>query len=123
MTIESINFPSSFTKEQLDYITNYVAQQARSVFADSLRDVILYGSYARGDHQEWSDVDIMVLADADEPTCRALEKKLRKNLEELDYHMNGLLSPIVTPNSRFEYFGNYYPFYANVRKDGVRCVC
>jgi len=31
-----------------------------------LKKVIVYGSYARGDYQKNSDIDIMILVDADE---------------------------------------------------------
>jgi len=120
LTIESLDFPSIFTSEQIQFIMGCVLERAQAIFGDSLKDVILYGSYARGDYKEWSDVDIMILADGDEKTCRTLQKAIRSALVELDYHMNGLLSIKVTPNQRFEYFGMEYPFYANVIKEGVR---
>jgi predicted nucleotidyltransferase len=122
MTVQIINFDNIFSEEQLDYITQKVAEEARTVFDNTLREVILYGSYARGDHKQWSDVDIMILADVDELTAKKLDGELTKRLSNLDYRMNMLLSTIVVPFSRFEYFNEYYPFYMNVRKDGVR-IC
>ncbi|MDR1703379.1 MAG: nucleotidyltransferase domain-containing protein, partial [Clostridiales bacterium] len=71
LTIEAadrviIDFPSLFTTEQIEYIGQCVVDAARDACGNDLRDVILYGSYARGDYREWSDVDIMVLANADD---------------------------------------------------------
>ena len=120
MTTPIINFDSIFSREQLEYITQSVTEQARAVFGDTLREVILYGSYARGDYKEWSDVDIMILADVDELTAKKLDKELAKRLSNLDYRMNMLLSTIIVPFSRFEYFNEHYPFYMNVRKEGIR---
>ena len=114
-----INFDSIFSKEQLEYITRSVTEQARVVFGSKLCDVILYGSYARGNFSEWSDVDIMVLADVDELTAKRLDKELTHRLLDLDYRMNLLLSIIVVPFSRFEYFKEDYSFYIDVRKEGV----
>jgi predicted nucleotidyltransferase len=122
MTVHIINFDAIFSEERLDYITQRVAEEARTVFGNTLREVILYGSYARGDHKHWSDVDIMILADIDDLTAKKLDRELAKRLSNLDCRMNMLLSIIVVPFSRFKYFNEYYPFYMNVRKEGVR-IC
>jgi predicted nucleotidyltransferase len=52
-------------KTELDGVTNIFAKQAKSVFGDSLCDVILFDSYARGDYDEESDIDIILVADMD----------------------------------------------------------
>jgi predicted nucleotidyltransferase len=114
------DFPSVFTEAQLDYISRSVVESARKVCGGKLREVILYGSYARGDFEEWSDVDIMILLDADDAVCRKLGGELKNRLRDLDYHMNGLLSLIEEPYSRFERMKNHYPFYTNVLKEGVK---
>ena len=120
MTNVIIDFPSVFTEEQISYITQTVAEKASEVYGDKLRDVILYGSYARGDFEEWSDVDIMIIADADDAVCRKLGSELKNKLRDLDYHMNGLLSLIEEPYSRFDRMKKHYPFYTNVLKEGVK---
>ena len=120
MTGATIDFPSVFTEEQISYITQTVAEKAREVYGGILRGVILYGSYARGDFEEWSDVDIMIIADADDAVCRKLGGELKNSLRDLDYRMNGLLSLIEEPYSRFERMKNHYPFYTNVLKEGIK---
>ena len=118
-----IDFPSIFTDKQLEYITQRVVVAARYVLSDRLRDVILYGSYARGDYQEWSDVDMMILADVDDLDSLEmwrLEQKLMDLLSDLCFHMNLLLSTIITPYGRFERMKKDYPFYRNVNKEGKR---
>ena len=52
-----------------DMIHNIVyqfAKQLREIYGDELKKVVVYGSYARGDYQKNSDVDIMILVDADD---------------------------------------------------------
>lgn len=119
MIEQKINFDSIFSKEQIAYITQSVAQKAKEVFGDTLNRVILYGSYARGDFTEWSDVDMMILADVDDLTAKRLENELLKELSDLNYRMNILLSIVTVPVSRFEYFKNDLPFYTNVFTEGV----
>jgi len=115
-----IDFPSVFTKKQIEYIGKNVVESAREVCGDKLRDVILYGSYARGDFEEWSDVDVMVLADADATECKQINKEINEQLYDLIYRMNLLLSTMVIPYDRFERMKNNCPFYMNVSKEGVK---
>ena len=50
--------PSALTE-----LTSRVVLAARDSLGDKLNKVILYGSYARGDYDDESDIDIMILAD------------------------------------------------------------
>jgi len=120
MTAEMIDFPILFTEEQITYIGQSVVDAAYLVCGDKLREVILFGSYARGDFKEWSDVDIMVLVDADDTECKRLDQALMHKLFELDNRMNLLLYIMVTPYTRFESVKADYPFYRNVDKEGKR---
>ena len=115
-----IDFPNVFSQKQLEYIGQNVVEAAKQTCGDRLRDVILYGSYARGDFREWSDVDIMVLADADGVRCNQYGNDLLEFLFDLNYHMNLLLSIMVTPYQQFERFKKDYAFYRNVNTEGAR---
>ena len=120
MASAAIDFPSIFTKEQISYISQAVAEKAREVYGEKLRDVILYGSYARGDFEEWSDVDIMIIADADDFVCNKLKNIVRDDLWDLNNRMNLLLSITTAPRERFDRMKNHYPFYTNISKEGVK---
>ena len=120
MSSAMIDFPSLFTTEQIEYIGQCVVMAAQQACGDLLRDVILYGSYARGDFKEWSDVDIMVLADADDARCKLLDSEMSALLSDLDYHMNLLLYFIITPYDRFTQMKEAYPYYQNIDKEGKR---
>ena len=48
-----------------DMIHNIVyqfAKQLREIYGDELKKVVVYGSYARGDYQKNSDVDIRIFS-------------------------------------------------------------
>ncbi len=51
-------FQSSITN-----ILKKVNSESHRIFGDKPADVVLYGSYARGDYDQSSDVDIMLLID------------------------------------------------------------
>ncbi len=41
----------------------HVKNSAKNIFSDSLKSIILFGSYARGDHTSESDIDILLVLD------------------------------------------------------------
>ena len=53
------------TKNDLNYILKKIVQIYRSVYGEKLVQVILYGSYARGDYDSDSDIDIVAIVHGD----------------------------------------------------------
>ena len=51
------------TKNQALSILSQAYQRCASIFSDKISDAYLYGSYARGDFDDESDVDILVTVD------------------------------------------------------------
>ena len=47
--------------EEKGEVLKAFVKQIRKIFGASLRQIILYGSYARGDYRDNSDMDIMIL--------------------------------------------------------------
>ncbi|MCL2223896.1 MAG: nucleotidyltransferase domain-containing protein [Defluviitaleaceae bacterium] len=120
MTLMTSDSSNTFTEEQVNFISQSVVNTAQQICGDKLRDVILYGSYARGDYKDWSDMDIMVLADANDMECKQMDKQITENLMDLIYQANLLLSVIVTPYTHFERMKKDYPLYRNVENEGKR---
>ncbi|WP_420361315.1 nucleotidyltransferase domain-containing protein [Enterocloster hominis (ex Hitch et al. 2024)] len=52
-----------------DVLFQYV-NRIHEIYRRELKAVILYGSYARGDYTESSDIDIMILVDSSEDTIK-----------------------------------------------------
>ena len=104
-----------------DILEEYVKGLSK-IIGKSLKQVILYGSYARGEQDqngEISDIDIMILVNLTQEEIRKLEKKIIDYSYELDLEYNILLSPII---ENFEDYNNrieYMSFYKNIEKEGV----
>ena len=48
------------SKELKELLDNYI-KELKKVYGVHMRSIILYGSYARGDFNDESDIDIMIL--------------------------------------------------------------
>ena len=84
-----------------------------------LDKVIVYGSYARGDYNEHSDVDIIILTTL---TDEEIEKTETLIFDlAFDYQMEyGVdISVVVKNKDQFEYWLGALPFYNNIQKEGI----
>ncbi len=112
-------------KNMLSRIKNileeYVAGLNEIIGAD-LKQVILYGSYAREEQkqdEEISDIDIMILVDADADEIKKLEKRVLDYSYDLDLKYDILLSPMIENVDDYNSRINYITFYKNVKEEGV----
>ncbi len=62
--------------EQMKIILSELAENLIHVYGKQLKEIILYGSVARGMYTKESDIDIMVLVDADNEELRNYSEKL-----------------------------------------------
>ena len=96
------------------------AKSVRKMLGNSLDSVIVYGSYARGDYSELSDIDVMLLVSLGEEEI----KKISDQISDLafDFMMKyGVdISPVITNTDHFNYWVDNLPYYRNVRDEGVR---
>ena len=109
------------TKNDLNIITKFVNDSAIKLFKNRLIKIILFGSYARGDYDTESDIDIMLLLDL--PTDRInlyFDEiiKLSSKLSLLSENCT-TVSIIMQDKATFDKYENVLPFFKNVSKEGV----
>ena len=89
-------------------------QQVQKVLRKNLKKVILYGSYARGDYREDSDIDIMILTNLTECESKIFDIAFDFQME---YGVD--ISVILKNEDHFNYWLGALPFYNNIQKEGV----
>ena len=107
------------TREELGSIVEQISRTAQAVFGDALRAVILYGSYARGDYDAESDVDIMVLADVPGEQLHLYKKPFIKQTSELGLEYDTVITVNLKDTETFDRYRQVLPFYQNVLREGV----
>lgn len=80
--------------------------------------IILYGSFARGDEKEFSDIDILILLDQEKITYSD-ETRIKYPLYDLEYDTGKVISPLIFSRDDWETRHSVTPFYKNVKREGV----
>ena len=106
------NIPQSTEKIIQEFI-----DRVNKLLGKRVKKIILYGSYARGDYNENSDIDIMILTDLTNEEIIEY-RELVSNIE-FDTNFEVMISPLVKNIEKFEYWLKALPFYMNVQKEGV----
>ena len=79
----------------------------------------MYGSYARGDYNDQSDIDIMLLVDLTAAEMDAYADQLSELGFEYNVDYDIWMMPVVKNKQHFEKWAEAYPFYENVQREGV----
>lgn len=95
-------------------------EKLKPIYGDALKAVILFGSYARGDEREESDVDLLLLLDMTEEEIDKKDDALGMAQYQMDCIDPMLdIQPVTVSLHRFEKWKSVHPFYQNVLEDGV----
>ena len=105
-----------------DHVSQIVyrfCQELKKILGNQLSKVIVYGSYARGDYNDRSDVDVMVLVKMPDEEIRAIKNDVYDIAFDIELSTGIEISPIIKNEAQYEYWVDTLPFYRNVREEGV----
>lgn len=91
-------------------------KRACDFYGMRLHSLVLYGSYARGDFREGSDIDILVVLDNIESEMNEIGN-LTEIKADLILEYERYLS--TNPVSREKFENSNFSFYQNVKQEGI----
>lgn len=110
------------TKNELNIILQQMSKIYKSVYGDSIVRILLYGSYARGNFESNSDIDIVAIVEGERAVLQEQLKKVWDVSSDLEIEYGTILSPTVIPHDEFEKYKNDLPYYGNILREGVDIV-
>ncbi|MBD5476141.1 MAG: nucleotidyltransferase domain-containing protein [Lachnospiraceae bacterium] len=107
-------------EDKIKEVMTRFAKEAKRIYGSLIYDVILYGSCARGDYAEDSDVDVMILVDAEQDEIGKMRRQIMDISDQIDLEYDVVLAPVI---QNYQLYQQYMPvsrFYQNVQREGVR---
>ena len=88
-----------------------------TIFEGNVQEIILYGSVARQEETEESDVDVAVIV------RKQFDERARKRFiawaAEMDLKYNRVFSVVDIEQKKIQKWGNALPFYRNIYEEGI----
>lgn len=107
------------SEEKIKAVVTQFAKEAKKIYGIALRSVILYGSCARGDFVNDSDIDIMLLLDISQEKVGEARKQILDISDQLDLEYDVVLAPVIQSYQLYQQYMSASQFYQNVQKEGV----
>lgn len=114
-------FNMSKIPAKINSIVDEFVSRANAILGNRVKKIILYGSYARGDYSDSSDIDIMILTDLNDNEMYENFVKISDMAYDIEEENNFdiTLSPLIKNIDKFNYWLEALPFYMNVQREGV----
>lgn len=105
--------------EEKKELLSVFAESVRNVLGKNLKKIIVYGSYARGDNYENSDIDIMILTVLSDQENEIAADKIYDIAFDYEIDYGTVINPVLKNENQFNYWLGALPFYDNVKRDGI----
>ncbi len=102
--------------EDLAALLDRLAEGLRELYGERYRGLVLYGSYARGEADEGSDVDLLLLLEGEVDS--ATEITYAESVKWLPALEAGYAVSLI-PIGKDKYSSSGQPFLRNARREGV----
>jgi predicted nucleotidyltransferase len=106
--------------DRVSGILSEIESEAKSIIGGSLYAVILYGSYARGENDPESDLDIMLLADGNDESIKKWDEQFSGIMFNLSLKYDIFVSIMLLSSVQFNKYLDILPFYMNVEREGLK---
>lgn len=100
-------------------VLNSFSKIVKRILGKNLSKIIVYGSFARGDYTETSDIDIMILTTFSQSEIEQIENQIFDLAYDFELEYGIVINPVLENESHFNYWLGALPFYNNVKKEGV----
>ncbi len=100
-------------------ILSLFIEEIQKKFGHVISKVILYGSYAREDYREDSDIDIMILTSLTEDEIRKIENEVYDIAYDYGLKYETTISVNIKNEEHFNYWLGALPYYDNINREGI----
>ena len=104
----------------IEKIKKEVPDMIREFMEKDLVKMILYGSCARGDFKDYSDVDIALLMKGSRMDSWVYNDKIDEVATKLALKYFAIVNFVLLPYQEFEEKKGWYGYFKNIEKEGIK---
>lgn len=103
----------------LDRIKRIIVRDIPKVLKDDCKKIIMYGSCARGNYNNNSDVDIAILTNSDREGAKKYDSKIDEIATTIEIDTMAIVNFVLLPKSEYEEKNSWYPYFINIKNEGI----
>lgn len=107
------------TKSELSIILDHLCKAYYEVYGENIVRILLYGSYARGDYNKDSDIDIAAIVHGERYDLQQQLDQVWDISSDLELEYETIVSPTVIPFNEYMEYKEIIPYYKNIQKEGI----
>jgi predicted nucleotidyltransferase len=104
---------------EIEKTNEYLIKEMPKVLSDDLVKIVMYGSCARGDYSEESDVDIAIFTRCDRITSKKYDDRLMDIVTDIAMDLGTIVQYICIPVTEYEKKKSWYGYFKNIEKEGI----
>lgn len=104
----------------IEKIKAEVPDAVRGFMGKDLEKIILYGSCARGDFKDYSDVDIALLTRGNRMDSWKYNDKIDEVATKFALKYFAIVNFVLLPYQEFEEKKSWYGYFKNIDKEGIK---
>ncbi len=106
-------------RKELHSIVQKYILEIKDILGKDFEQAIIYGSYARGEYQEDSDIDIAIFTPREVQDFYLLIKKISEITFEYGVKYDVILSPVFQNTNNFKRMLKAVPYYQSIEREGI----
>jgi len=110
---------SMITNSTTRGILDDIRRESFCSLGDELKEIVLYGSYARNDQDQDSDIDIVAFVDCESIRLPEIRKKISEIKVDLSLKYDVVISIIIKNYRHYLNYREKVPFYSTIYNEGI----
>ena len=106
------------TQRDIDYAGRVFTERAANILKNHIKKIIMYGSCARGDYSNDSDIDIAILTDMDRISVKKYDNELMDAVTDIAMNSEAVVEYICLPTDEYNDKKGWYSYFKNIENEG-----
>lgn len=108
---------NSLIPGNIKLIIEELKNRLASIFKDNLNEIVLFGSYSRGEQDDSSDIDILIILEKID-SYKKIRNQYIPIVSDLSLKYDVLIS--IIPVKYNDYINKKTPLHLNIKKEGIK---